>query len=130
MSELSVQRTRPRDDAEWARFASEKGLRQRERDGPWSVTTDEGELRVTTFFNADSTSYWIMLFPSAPDPVPDSILAHFLKDARYTSLDGDQLEIGLAGIERLDSGATKARNITVSVTGGRLLVSRTVIEWK
>lgn len=71
-----------------------------------------------------------MLFPSAPDPVPDSILAHFLKDARYTSLDGDQLEIGLAGIERLDSGATKARNITVSVTGGRLLVSRTVIDWK
>jgi hypothetical protein len=62
--------------------------------------------------------------------VPDSILAHFLKDAGYTKLDGDQLEIGIAPVERLDGGATKARNITVSLTGGRLLATRTVIEWK
>jgi hypothetical protein len=130
VSQVSNPETRPRNASEWQKLANEFGLNQRERGGPWVRITDEGELRVTPFFLSDTTSYWIMLFPSAADPVPDSILAHFLRDARYTNLDGDQLEIGISPIERLDGGGTKVRNITVSVTGGRLLASRIVIEWK
>lgn len=129
ISVLSAPDTRPRTPAEWEKIAKDTGLRPRDSGGTWTISTDEGELRVLPSF-AEGTSIWVMVFPSSTAPVPDSILAHFLKDARYTSLDGDQLEIGLAPVERLTGGGTKARNITVSVSGGRLLASRVVIEWK
>jgi hypothetical protein len=48
-----------------------------------------------------------MFFRASSDRVPDAIPSHLLKDARYTSLDADQLEIGLAPIEPLPGGGTK-----------------------
>lgn len=126
----SASRTRPRSAGEWEGLVEGLGFRRKDRESFWSLATTAGELRAEAFFRSDETSCWIMFFPASAEPVPDTILSHLLKDARYTTIDADKLEIGLAPIEQLSGGGTKARNITVTLGGGRFIASRTVIQWK
>jgi hypothetical protein len=130
VAECSTSRTRPRTPREWEALVGRLGFQRNENDDRWSLTTRAGKLRAEAVFQPTQASYWIFFFPVSSDPVPDSILSHWLKDARYTSLDADQLEIGLAPIESLPGGGIRAQNITVSLEGGRLRASRTVVEWK
>jgi hypothetical protein len=96
----------------------------------WSLVTAEGEVRAWAYFPESEASYWILFFPASSEPVPDAVLSHLLKDARYSNLDRDTMEIGIAPIEELAGGGKTAKNITISLNGGRLIASRTMIEWK
>jgi hypothetical protein len=121
---------RPRNETEWKKLVAELGLKQRGPDSPWSLVATDGEVRAIPIFSAGETTYWVMYFPANSEPLPEPILSHFMKDARHVSVDGGNLEIGLPPIEHLAGGGTKAKNITVSIAGGRLLATRTRIEWK
>jgi len=128
--QCSTSHTRPRNLREWEGLVDGLGLRRKNREAVWELVTAAGELRANALFQSEETSYWLFFFPASSDPVPDAILSHLLKDARYTRVDADQLEIGLAPIEPLPGGGTKIKNITVTLGGGRLVASRTVIQWK
>jgi hypothetical protein len=129
VTRLSVARTRPRNIDEWQKLATEVGLKPRDST-TWELKTTAGTLRALPSFPGDRGSVWLILFPASAEPVPDALLSHFLKDARYASLDGDTVEIGLASPEQLEGGGTKTKNITVTLAGGRLVASRIVFDWK
>ena len=127
-TQCSVESTRPRSADELGKLAASVGLR--ENDGSWTLATTDGELRVFGTFDTATTSCWIILFPRGQTgSISDAVLTHLLRDARYASVDGDMLEIGLAPIQRLDGGGTSAKSITITLAGSRLVANRTVINW-
>jgi hypothetical protein len=125
-----VDKERPRTLGEWEKLTTELGMRRKDRDSPWSMATAAGEVRAFAFFLEDTTSFWVLFFTASLEPIPDAVLSHLLKDAPYTSVDADKLEIGLGPVEQLPGGGTKVKHISVSIAGGRLLTTRTMIEWK
>jgi hypothetical protein len=126
----SVASTRPRNEAEWVALVEGLGLRRKKNpESVWSVTTDVGELRALQYFLETSSYVGIFFFPASPERIPDPILAHWLKDARSTTLDLDRMDIALAGVETLTGGGTRSRTVSVSLGGGRLVAVRTQINW-
>lgn len=127
--QCSVSRTRPRNPAEWERLVEGLDFRRKEGDSVWWLTTATGKLRAEAIFRPEESSYWVFFFPASSDRVPDAILSHWLKDG-HTSLDAGELEIVIEPAQSLAGGGTKYHSVTVAIGGGRLLASRTTIEWK
>ena len=126
----SVDAARPKTSAAWDELARSKGMTR--DDNAWELTTSAGTLRAFAFFNPEQTSYWLVLFPVASPAIPDSLLSHLLRESTTTEVTGTHVEIGLpTTIDRLlPPEVTVGKFLTVSLTGGRLLSSRTTISWK
>ena len=129
VTQCSVSRTRPRDQTEWERLVARLGFHRKANDSAWWLTTPTGKLRAEAFFRPEESSYWILYFPASSERVSDAILSHWLKDSQ-TSLDAGDLEIVIAPAQSLTGGGSKVQSVTVAIAGGRLLASRTTIEWK
>lgn len=127
---LAVDRVRPRTAAQWQELSQRLGLQRKDED-VWALQSDRGELRVVvTPPSGSKSTYRIALFPASSESVPNAILEHLLKSARYTSIRGDVLEIGIEGVETLDGGGSVSRIIDIEIPGGRLRTTYVTIEWK
>src|ERR1700730_4841595 len=68
VGDCSTADTRPRTAAEWEKLVTGLGMKQKDHESPWSLTTALGEVRATAFsLGAPGTSYWIMFFPSSAE---------------------------------------------------------------
>ena len=123
-----VDTARPKTIASWDGLLRAKGMVKKE--DLWELKTSGGTLRAFASFRPGETEYWFFLFPAVSLAVPDSVLSHLLAQSTYSDVQGDVLEIGLTTRPQSSPEVAVNKSITISLGGGRLLSSRTTINWK
>lgn len=121
---------RPKSAEAWEQLVRSLGMARLRDVDIWELKSASGRLTAFASFGREDTQYWFVLFPQASSAIPDAVLSYLLAQSTFSEVQGDQLEIGLQAGLQSQTAAVLTKSITISLSGGRLLGSRTTITWK